>query len=333
MRKPQARRLLRRLLGHVGADGALLLGATGILALVIARGGGRLVLAAPSLVAPVETFAPVVLLCAFFRRQDGARRALARAVRDWLPFFSLYVLYENLERATGFLATRAVERQLLAIDRRIFGVEPSAFVQRFASGWLSDALAFSYSLMFVMPFAIMALLYARDRRRDFREVGLAMLLVSYGGFLLYIALPARSPRVAFPELYGAPLHGAIGIYELVTRAWDRVELMLYDAFPSLHTAVSTLSLGYAVRMGRRIFPRRPRALAALYAPFVVSLQLSTLYLRQHYFVDLVGGWALAAACLLLAPRLAKGYARLLDRLEPRAAPVPVPAPVATGAGR
>jgi membrane-associated phospholipid phosphatase len=47
-------------------------------------------------------------------------------------------------------------------------------------------------------------------------------------------------------------------------------------------------------------------------PFVVSLQISTLYLRQHYFVDIPAGWALAGLCLLAAPRLGRAWS-WLDR--------------------
>ena len=38
-------------------------------------------------------------------------------------------------------------------------------------------------------------------------------------------------------------------------------------------------------------------------PFVVGLWVSTIYLRHHYFVDLVAGWALAPVAVWLAPRV------------------------------
>ena len=38
-------------------------------------------------------------------------------------------------------------------------------------------------------------------------------------------------------------------------------------------------------------------------PFVIGLWVSTIYLRHHYFVDLLGGWALAPVAAWLAPRI------------------------------
>jgi membrane-associated phospholipid phosphatase len=42
---------------------------------------------------------------------------------------------------------------------------------------------------------------------------------------------------------------------------------------------------------------------------VVGLWLSTIYLRHHYFVDLVAGWALAPVAAGLAPRVDGWWAR------------------------
>jgi membrane-associated phospholipid phosphatase len=300
----------RALLRLLGADGLALLVSTLMVAFVIVWGGGRLALQVGSLAAPAQTFAPIVLFSALLRRRDGVRRALLDALRDWSPFFLLYVLYGNLQAATGFLAGRAVERQILNFDEWLFGVEPSAWIQQFATPLLTDVMALAYALLFLLPFLVMVPLLARGRRRAFRELTVALLFCTFGGFLLYLCAPARSPRWACPEIYSTQLHGAFGFYEWLTGAWDHVELMLYDAFPSLHVAISTVALVYAFRLGRHIWPRRPRALGGLLLVPVALLQVSTLYLRQHYFIDVPAGWALAALVCRLAPWLGRAFERL-----------------------
>ena len=80
-------------------------------------------------------------------------------------------------------------------------------------------------------------------------------------------------------------------------AWRSLQAVTYDAFPSMHTAISTLAVVHAYRLRLRMW------IAML--PIVVLLQLATLYLRQHYFVDLVAGWAVAG--------IAIGGAALLER--------------------
>ena len=44
-------------------------------------------------------------------------------------------------------------------------------------------------------------------------------------------------------------------------------------------------------------------------PFVLGLWASTIYLRHHYFVDLVAGWLLAPVAVWLAPRVDGWWAR------------------------
>src|SRR5262249_26874542 len=43
-------------------------------------------------------------------------------------------------------------------------------------------------------------------------------------------------------------------------------------------------------------------------PFVAGLWLSTIYLRHHYVVDLLAGWALAPVGAWLPPRIDGGWA-------------------------
>ena len=68
------------------------------------------------------------------------------------------------------------------------------------------------------------------------------------------------------------------------------------AFPSLHAAVSLVALVYAWRHVRAWF--------WVLLPFALGLWVSTIYLRHHYVVDLLAGWALApvAVCAGAPPR-------------------------------
>ena len=88
----------------------------------------------------------------------------------------------------------------------------------------------------------------------------------------------------------------------------------------MHTCISTLALVHARQHGAVLYPRRPRLVFRLFLPAVILLQIATLYLRQHYFVDLVAGWGLAAVSLALAGRAMAAW----DRLTFRAADPPSP---------
>ena len=79
---------------------------------------------------------------------------------------------------------------------------------------------------------------------------------------------------------------------LIAGAFSLLPVDSRAAFPSLHTAASLVALVYAWRFARRWF--------YVLLPFVLGLWVSTIYLRHHYFVDLLAGWILAPIAILLA---------------------------------
>jgi membrane-associated phospholipid phosphatase len=107
-----------------------------------------------------------------------------------------------------------------------------------------------------------------------------------------------------PEAFNHPLTGGWLTHfndVVVRRGSNRV-----DVFPSLHVAVSAFILGF----DRRFATWRYR----LYLVPAVGLWVSTIYLRFHYGVDVLGGFALAAFGLWVAFR-----ADANDRLFTRSA--------------
>jgi membrane-associated phospholipid phosphatase len=68
-----------------------------------------------------------------------------------------------------------------------------------------------------------------------------------------------------------------------------------DCFPSLHNGIIFLILLFAFKQSRTY--------AFLFLPFAISLFISTLYLRYHYFIDMVAGFALALIVFYFGPIL------------------------------
>ena len=145
-----------------------------------------------------------------------------------------------------------------------------------------------------------AFFQSQVRDVELRRVACALQIAFYLGFIGFLLVPARSPDVVYA--FGSELSGH-GFYELSSQAWRSLQAVTYDAFPSMHTAISTLALVYAWRLRAVLSPGHPLVPVLVLAPIVVLLQLATLYLRQHYFVDLVAGWAVAGAAIALAGRL------------------------------
>ena len=115
----------------------------------------------------------------------------------------------------------------------------------------------------------------------------------YGiGFLGYSLVPAAGPWVHMAGEFAVPLTGG-WMTELNARVIGAGSNGV-DVFPSLHCAVSAYLLVFDWRHRRWRF--------AAYVLPCIGLWVSTVYLRYHYFIDLVAGFALAAAALAVARR-------------------------------
>ena len=175
--------------------------------------------------------------------------------------------------------------------------------------WEKRYLA-AYALYFVYPATLLILLYRSGDLVRFRELGLALGLCLYLGLLGYVLVPAVGPRYAFGDAFVHPLVGPF-LTEPAARAWNAIERVDRDCFPSLHTALTTLALIYFVRL-RRVLPGGRVLLAIIVLP-IVLLWASTLYLRYHYGVDVLAGFALAFFVSWLAPRIQARYRMFMLR--------------------
>jgi membrane-associated phospholipid phosphatase len=227
-------------------------------------------------------------------------------LRDWSPFLVFLMLYESFRLNTWNVVSKAdKDPMLLRWDRALFGGTPSVFFDSWIRDWLTQVMTIAYFLHLLLPPLIGLIWYRRDLR-VFRQFLLAVLVAGMIGSEGYILVPAIGPGAAFPSLYRHTLSGAT--YENVTGLIDTARA-LRDVFPSLHVAISSIVLWFAWR--------RSRLLGAVALPLVLANWVSTMYLRYHYMVDVIAGWATAA----LAIAIALFILRIEDAIRARAAAV------------
>lgn len=223
---------------------------------------------------------------------------VAHILRDWLPFLLITFIYENLHDLSGHFSAGDIAGKLYQWDIAIFGFEPTIWAQKIYSPLLTDIMAVSYALYFILPLVIMFFLSNSDSRFEFRKMALALTFTFLMGFIGYIIWPASPPRYFITDLYTSPhvLHGPY-IFDRLQGAWDSLSVIPCGAFPSLHVGVSAVALYYAWKY--RNINRIYKTIWLMYIPLVTSLWFSTVYLRHHFVIDIFAGWVVAiAGCAL-----------------------------------
>jgi membrane-associated phospholipid phosphatase len=215
----------------------------------------------------------------------------ASIIRDWLPFLTILAMYYSLwGDATHILVPRDRDAALIAWDQRLFGMQASVALQRYTHPILTAWMKFAYNFHpFNVPL-VGLFIYLRRPRANFREMMSGLMVICFFGYLGYLLVPAVGPLYTLKNQYYIDL-GSMQFMDYVK--------IRRDVFPSLHVGISFLVWIYAYRNSRWLF--------WILSPLILSLWISTVYLRQHYLIDVVVGLALAPLCVLLADWLFKHY--------------------------
>jgi hypothetical protein len=255
----------------------------------------RLIVAVGPLDSDALLYLGLILINAAVITRCELRETRAR----WFARLWYYPVVMNVAFMTmGSTAMKVVSRRqdavLQRIDATFVGVTPSLSAQVLVRPWLTETLSLCYLLFFPYLF-ISIVFYAWRGIVSFRQLCVGLFTIYAFGFLGYSTVPAAGPYLALPGEFTVPLTGwAITRFNtfVVTSGSNGV-----DVFPSLHCAVSCFLLFFDRQHARWRY--------RLYLVPCLGLWLATLYLRYHYLVDVISGFALAAFALWLTDRWSK----------------------------
>jgi membrane-associated phospholipid phosphatase len=238
--------------------------------------------------------------------RNAIRTPTVRNVTLAAAFFpvAINVVFPAMKGAVPAIRSTRFDHLLFDIDTHLIGGNVSIWLERLVNPALTEVMSFCYILF--MPLLYSNLLRYFIWEREKRPAFFTGLFTIYGvGFCGYVLVPAAGPYRAFANLFPVPLTGSF--ITNLNRAMVLAGSNHVDVFPSLHCAVSAYILGFAYRHHKREF-------WCLLLP-VVGLWVSTLYLRYHYFVDVVCGFILAALGLVLASAKATDEVRTIDNAD------------------
>ncbi len=229
-----------------------------------------------------------VLAIWFCRLKDSTMRW-----RVGLLFYpvAMNIIFVHLKTAIPKIHPDKFDSLLQRVDSLGIGTNLSLRLQPLVHPALTELFSFCYLLFFLYLFFSLIYYFCGDV--ELLKKFVIGLFTIYGiGFLGYSLVPAAGPCHAMADQFTVPLQGG-----WITK-WNAAVVAQgsngVDVFPSLHCAISSFFLFF----DRRHRPWRFR----LYLIPCVGLWISTIYLRYHYLIDVICGFALAAFALWLAKR-------------------------------
>jgi membrane-associated phospholipid phosphatase len=247
----------------------------------------------------------VLMFFIVYQRSSSLRSI--KFLRSYLhiPFYG--IIFSAFQSFVHELNPKDYDNLLLNADLAVFGFDITRRLEVVTSHWLTEVLTLSYFSYYVLPtFTFVLLFFAKEsgafaKSRDYL---LSIVIGWYGAFIFYILLPAAGPDIAFPQHYSIPL---VGLSPLTNSYLQNLgeylrESFVRNTFPSMHFAIILMTNYFAFRFKRKYFWFCTLPLGTL-------LGIATVYLRQHYLIDLVGSLPMAAVSIYIALKLNQKGAR------------------------
>jgi membrane-associated phospholipid phosphatase len=243
--------------------------------------------------------AALIFLGANFVAQKTPSRNLRFLLRTLSVLLALLYIYSASLRVQLIFFPSWHDQAVVDLEAAILGVQPTVWIQRFITPWLTEWMMFCY-VFYVLVYPILSLLIYRRHGEEQNEdylfyIGLAIVLCTLG----FMMFPVAGPERHIAELFSVPLRGYFftAISELIR---GRIHTP-GGTIPSIHCAAATIMWWSAYRYSRPAF--------YLLAPVILSLYISTVYGRFHYVFDVAVGIAVAFLTMALGPVLIKAWNR------------------------
>lgn len=244
-------------------------------------------------------------------------------ILDFAPFLLILISYDFLR---GFAYNKLISNvhylELIRADELIFKTIPTITLQKkFFNpenlAWYDFTATIFYFLHFALPLAFGYFLWMYNKTH-FRQLVIALSLLSYGAWATYVLYPAAPPWLASKEQF---LPGVTKILDFTLGAfpvtyefptiYHNLNPNPVAAIPSMHGAFPFLVLLFFLRFFK--------LKGLLFLPYVLAVWTSMVYLGEHYVIDVFAGALYALFFFLVSEYLVHyvNWNTLLQKTTPK----------------
>lgn len=275
----------------------------------------------------------ILLMCLGLAAASIGRRRVTTVIIDWLPFAGILLLYDFTRNIAQWMGMPTHWSLAADFDHIMFGVNPTVWLQAHLkqpdTPWWEVVTSVVYMSYFIIPYAAAAVLWLRNRHA-WRRYAAGFLIMTFVALVGYTLLPAAPPWAAarctseqvadhprapecMNQLYadGGGLLGELEpqnagaqpyVERISARGWEVLDihaasnlLQLGQAKANLVAAIPSLHAGLTMFLALFMWPRVRALGRTLFLGYAVAMAFTLVYTAEHYVLDILLGWGLAAA--------------------------------------
>ncbi|MBS4029208.1 MAG: phosphatase PAP2 family protein [Ignavibacteriales bacterium] len=260
----------------------------------------------------------IALILFLARKESEQPNTFISFLRQWYPLLLIPLVFKETYGMIRPLWNYDFDDVLIAIDRWMFGVNPTQWLEKISFPLLTEIFQLAYTSYYLLFLLLGFELYRRKKKEEFQ---FAIFCIVYGFFLSYVGyflVPAVGPRFTlhdfsrletelpglfFTDFFRAMINAGESIPANVPHPETFVQR---DVFPSGHTQLTLIVMYFAMKY--RVQTRWFILCAG------TLLLFSTVYLRYHYVIDVLGGILFMAGTIWSAEKMRKGKNSLYSQL-------------------
>ena len=183
------------------------------------------------------------------------------------------------------------------LEQSMFGFQPSLwFSSKYNSFWVNELMFFSYFTYYLIVVIFPLIMYLK-KRDEFDKLFFIIIFSFYSYYLIFVVFPVIGPQFYFPAEQAEIAHS--GLFGKIVLFFQDVGETPTGAFPSSHVGLSWIIL--------LISARKFKKLLIVIIPLALFICFSTVYIKAHYVVDVIGGVISAPILYFLGDKIYTYY--------------------------
>lgn len=191
------------------------------------------------------------------------------------------------------------------LDRKLFNSTPAMdFSAHMPYAWFSEIMYFAYFSFFIMYVYIGCLFFFKYRHKMYPA--LFAILASYFMFyIIFTFIPVEGPQFywAYPDNQVPDGY----FFSRLMRFTQSMGEKPTGAFPSSHVGMTLIYMWTFYKNDRKSF--------WVILPVAILLIMSTVYIKAHYLVDVIGGFLFAPVIYWLSQRIYRAMKQRFPELD------------------
>lgn len=196
-----------------------------------------------------------------------------------IPLLLMGYLYGETHYMNQAIFHENLDPLFVQLDQSLFGMQPSIlFSQYYNSHFFSELMYLGYISYYFQIIGITAVYYFKDKIKLPKTIFLIFnsFLIYY---LVYAVLPVVGPQFHFDGADALPIKDGFfaEFMQWINHNFEKPT----GAFPSSHVGMTFIFAFLALKTSKKLF--------YIFLPFTVLIIFSTVYIKAHYAVDIIGG--------------------------------------------